>query len=37
MRSFVVEDSQFNYISARFPGDVELMSQKIVELMNGLD
>ncbi|KAK3381791.1 class I glutamine amidotransferase-like protein [Podospora didyma] len=34
---FVAEDSQYNYISARFPGDVELMSQKLVELMNSLE
>jgi hypothetical protein len=33
---FVVEDPNYNYISARFPGDVELMSQRIVELVKSL-
>lgn len=34
--SFVVEDENFNYISARFPGDVQLMSEKLVNLVSGL-
>ncbi|KAK0713546.1 class I glutamine amidotransferase-like protein [Lasiosphaeria miniovina] len=34
---FVVEDTQFNYISARFPGDVELMASRIVDLMHNID
>jgi hypothetical protein len=33
---FVVEDKTHNYISARFPGDVELFADKIIKLMNGL-
>ncbi|KAL7955038.1 class I glutamine amidotransferase-like protein [Trichoderma compactum] len=27
---FVVEDDNYNYVTARFPGDVELLSQKLV-------
>lgn len=30
---FVVEDETHNYISVRFPGDVELFSEKIVQIM----
>ncbi|PNY29549.1 Uncharacterized protein TCAP_00541 [Tolypocladium capitatum] len=33
---FVVEDENFNYISARFPGDAQLMSEKLVSLVRGL-
>ena len=33
---FVVEDKHYNYISARFPGDVELMSKRIVDLMRSI-
>ncbi|KAH8888638.1 class I glutamine amidotransferase-like protein [Thozetella sp. PMI_491] len=33
---FVVEDPQYNYVSGRFPGDVELLSQKMVELVKSL-
>ncbi|KND89031.1 Uncharacterized protein C14C4.04 [Tolypocladium ophioglossoides CBS 100239] len=33
---FVVEDENFNYISARFPGDVRLMFEKLVNLAGGL-
>ncbi|EOO01980.1 putative family protein [Phaeoacremonium minimum UCRPA7] len=33
---FVVEDGKYNYISARFPGDVDLFSEKIVELVKSL-
>ncbi|KAL6886156.1 hypothetical protein HDV57DRAFT_508434 [Trichoderma longibrachiatum] len=31
--SFVVEDDNYNYVTARFPGDVELLSQKLVKLV----
>ena len=31
--SFVVEDDNFNYISARFPGDVVQMAEKLVKLV----
>jgi hypothetical protein len=30
---FVVEDEQYNYISARFPGDAEEMARKLVDLV----
>ncbi|KAH6608348.1 ThiJ/PfpI family protein [Trichoderma cornu-damae] len=33
---FVVEDENFNYVTARFPGDVELLSQKLVKLVQSL-
>ncbi|KAL7911577.1 class I glutamine amidotransferase-like protein [Trichoderma velutinum] len=33
---FVVEDDNYNYVTARFPGDVELLSQKLVQLVQGL-
>ncbi|KAL3963385.1 hypothetical protein ACCO45_000389 [Purpureocillium lilacinum] len=33
---FVVEDEKFNYISARFPGDVPLMAEKMVKLIRDL-
>lgn len=33
--SFVVEDENFNYITARYPGDAELLSQKLVKLVQG--
>ncbi|KAJ6441388.1 FluG domain-containing protein [Purpureocillium lavendulum] len=33
---FVVEDDKFNYISARFPGDVPLMAEKMVKLVQSL-
>lgn len=32
MCSFVVEDEKYNYISARFPGDADLLAQKLVTL-----
>jgi len=32
----VVEDEKFNYISARFPGDVPLMAEKMVKLIRDL-
>ncbi|KAH6900623.1 class I glutamine amidotransferase-like protein [Thelonectria olida] len=32
---FVVEDEEHNYISARFPGDAELMARKLVDLVKG--
>lgn len=31
--SFVVEDDSFNYISARFPGDVGPMAERLVKLV----
>lgn len=31
---FVVEDETFNYVSARFPGDVDLLGEKLVALVN---
>jgi hypothetical protein len=34
--SHVVEDENFNYISARFPGDVELFAEKAVKLVQSL-
>ncbi|KAI9899312.1 hypothetical protein N3K66_005773 [Trichothecium roseum] len=33
---FVVEDPNYNYISARFPGDVALMGEKIVKMVQSL-
>jgi hypothetical protein len=33
---FVVEDENYNYISARFPGDIELFSEKVVKLVQSL-
>lgn len=33
---FVVEDEGFNYVSARFPGDVELLAEKLVALVNSV-
>ncbi|ORY60986.1 class I glutamine amidotransferase-like protein [Pseudomassariella vexata] len=33
---FVVQDEQYNYISARFPGDADLFAQKIVKLVQSL-
>jgi hypothetical protein len=34
--SFVVEDEKYNYISARFPGDVDLLAEKMVALVQSL-
>ncbi|KAI8624157.1 class I glutamine amidotransferase-like protein [Xylariaceae sp. FL1651] len=34
---FVVEDEQYNYISARWPGDAELFSEEIVKLMESFN
>lgn len=34
--SFAVEDENYNYITARFPGDVELLSEKLVTLVNSV-
>jgi len=31
--SFVVEDKKYNYVSARFPGDVPLLAEKIVAMV----
>ncbi|KAJ9148497.1 Class I glutamine amidotransferase-like protein [Pleurostoma richardsiae] len=33
---FVVEDDKYNYISARFPGDIPLFSEKVVKLVQSL-
>lgn len=33
---FVVEDETFNYVSARFPGDAELLGEKLVALVNSV-
>ncbi len=33
---FVVEDEMFNYVSARFPGDAELLGQRLVDLAKNL-
>ncbi|PSR77755.1 ThiJ/PfpI family protein [Coniella lustricola] len=33
---FVVEDSTYHYISARFPGDIGLFSQKVVSLVQSM-
>ena len=30
---FVVEDKKYNYISARFPGDIEMLAKKAVGLV----
>jgi len=35
-RSFVVEDAKYNYISARFPNDVELLSEKAANMIKTL-
>lgn len=32
---FVVEDDEYNYVSGRFPPDVELLAEKAVALVNG--
>lgn len=29
---FVVEDENYNYISARYPGDAELFAEEIIKL-----
>lgn len=34
--SFVAEDNTYNYISARFPGDIDLFSERVVQLMQNL-
>ncbi|KAH8645674.1 class I glutamine amidotransferase-like protein [Xylariales sp. PMI_506] len=36
MSPFVIEDENYNYISARFPGDAEVFSEKIVKLVKSL-
>ncbi|OAA71667.1 ThiJ/PfpI family protein [Akanthomyces lecanii RCEF 1005] len=33
---FVVEDDGYNYISARFPGDVDLLGEKLVALVRSI-
>jgi hypothetical protein len=35
--SFVIEDENYNYISARWPGDVELFTEEIVKLMESFN
>ncbi|KAI0157106.1 class I glutamine amidotransferase-like protein [Hypoxylon sp. FL1284] len=32
--AFTVEDEQYNYISARYPGDAELFAEEIIKLFN---
>jgi hypothetical protein len=32
----VVEDKKYNYISARFPGDVEMLAEKTVALVKAI-
>ncbi|KAI1763670.1 class I glutamine amidotransferase-like protein [Hypoxylon sp. FL1150] len=32
--AFIVEDEQYNYISARYPGDAELFAEEIIKLFN---
>ncbi|KAI1331519.1 class I glutamine amidotransferase-like protein [Xylariaceae sp. FL0255] len=34
---FVVEDENYNYISARFPGDAELFAEEIIKLMESFN
>ncbi|KAJ6788236.1 hypothetical protein PWT90_04380 [Aphanocladium album] len=33
---FVVEDERYNYVSARFPGDVDLLGEKLVSLVKSI-
>ncbi|KAL2398611.1 hypothetical protein ABEF93_002536 [Exophiala dermatitidis] len=35
-RPFVVEDPRYNYLSARFPPDAELLAKKAVEMVNAV-
>lgn len=35
MRPWVIEDDKYNYISARFPGDVETMAERVVAQVRG--
>jgi hypothetical protein len=30
---FIVEDKKYNYMSARFPGDAELLAEKVVAMV----
>jgi hypothetical protein len=30
-----VEDEKYNYISARFPGDADLLAEKLAKLVKG--
>jgi hypothetical protein len=32
----VVEDPKYNYISARFPGDAELLAEKAVAMVKAI-
>lgn len=34
--SFVVEDPKYNYLSARFPPDAELLARRAVELVKSV-
>lgn len=36
LSTLVVEDEKYNYISARFPGDVPALAQRIVERVDEL-
>ncbi|TQS32601.1 hypothetical protein Golomagni_07079 [Golovinomyces magnicellulatus] len=36
MGPFVVEDETYNYVSARFPGDVDLLAEKLVNLARSI-
>ena len=35
-RRFVVEDEKYNYISARYPGDMVAMAERLVKLAKQL-
>jgi hypothetical protein len=35
--SFVVEDENYNYISARWPGDAELFAEEIIKLFESFN
>ncbi len=34
--SFIVEDSKYNYITGRFPNDVDLMSEAAVKMVKSI-
>lgn len=36
LNRFVVEDETYNYISARFPGDIDLFANKVVQMVQKL-
>lgn len=33
---FVVEDEKYNYVSARYPADAQVLADKVVALVKGL-